>query len=128
MTREADRDAKRRLEALKERDNIQKQLTKLQEVFQALEINDPEQFKSDFDLLKKDIVKLRKQLSEKTKVVTAKEVQLKQKEDELKTDAEIIVISLDKMGLWATEQFSYANLSRDVQLEWVLDPICEQLH
>lgn len=77
MTREADKEAKRRLDAIKERDNIQKQLTKLQEVFQALEIGDPEQFKSEFDLLKKDIVKLRKQLSEKTKVVTAKEVQLK---------------------------------------------------
>ena len=77
MTREADKEAKRRLDAIKERDNIQKQLTKLQEVFQALDIGDPEQFKSEFDLLKKDIVKLRKQLSEKTKVVTAKEVQLK---------------------------------------------------
>jgi len=33
MTREADREAKRRLEAVKERDNTQKQLTKLQEVF-----------------------------------------------------------------------------------------------
>ena len=77
MTREADKEARRQLEAIKDRDSIQNKYTKLHEVFQALEIEDPEQFKSEFDLLKKDIVKLRKQLSEKTKVVTAKEVQLK---------------------------------------------------
>lgn len=41
----------------------------MQAVFDKLQIEDPDQFKADFDNLKRDIVKLKKQLGDKTKAV-----------------------------------------------------------
>jgi hypothetical protein len=37
----------------------------MQEVFNKLQIEDPDQFKMEFDNLKKDILKLKKQLGDK---------------------------------------------------------------
>jgi hypothetical protein len=41
----------------------------MQSTLDKLQIDDPDQFKNDFETLKKDITKLKKQLSEKTNLL-----------------------------------------------------------
>lgn len=83
LTKEVEKESRRRSDIAKERDSTQIKLQKLQDVFDQLQIEDPDQFKLDFENLKKDITKLKKQLTDKTKAVVARETKLKQKEEDL---------------------------------------------
>lgn len=77
LTKEVEKEQRKRSDAVKDRDSISLKHQKLQEVFDKLEIEDPDQFKLEFENLKKDILKLKKQLADKTKAVVAKENKLK---------------------------------------------------
>ena len=60
LTKEVEKEQRKRSDAIKDRDAISLKHQKLQEVFDKLEIEDPDQFKLEFENLKKDILKLKK--------------------------------------------------------------------
>lgn len=69
LTREVEKETRRRADLAKDRDLLQAKNQQMQEVFNKLQIEDPDQFKIEFDNLKKDILKLKKQLGDKQKAV-----------------------------------------------------------
>lgn len=85
LSRECEKETKRRSDLTKDRDQLLLKTQQMQAVFDKLQIEDPDQFKADFDNLKRDIVKLKKQLGDKTKAVQLKEQKLHQKEEDLAT-------------------------------------------
>ena len=73
QTKDRDRENKRREIAVREKNQMKEQLNKYMEIFNALEIEDAEQFRGKYELLKEDS----KALKASTKVIKGNEGQIK---------------------------------------------------
>ena len=59
-------------------------MTKLTKIYEQLQIDDPDQFKQSFDMLKEENFRTKKQLIEKTKIIAHKDSKLKKKRTKTK--------------------------------------------
>ena len=128
LNREAEREGKKKADALKERDAWRQKFERAQTFFSALEVSDLEEFRAEYDELKKELSRSRKQLAEKTKLLQNKDARLKQRASDARTDQEVFASGVQKLGDWLEAQFKFDALNKELPLEWVLEPLCDQLH